>query len=128
MNVRDTVYLNIVTGERVHKARLNENDLTENYLLIPHYSQEQREKIMLAYVDKTYSLRDWKVARKIMAAYEKGFDEFQRVFYSVVDDGGSQFDDWMGFEENQQLLIAKEWCDAHNIKYTLKNPRGYPYD
>ena len=46
-------------------------------------------------------------------------DEFEDYFHIMINDN-LLTDDWYKYEDDFKIKILKNWCDDHNIQYTLK--------
>lgn len=100
-----------------------------NYEVYIEYEEDEVYEnpsfIALPYIDSlTYRNLKNEFLNKYFPRKSKMFtkmndDEFEDYFHIMINDN-LLTDDWYKYEDDFKIKILKNWCDEHNIQYTLK--------
>lgn len=107
--VTNNMYLDISTGAFLLKKDLPSS---KNYLRIPRIDSNS---LALEYIGEKSVPQ--KTKRKLKKFTED--PKFGSYFHRTVNDEGL-YDDWSEFQKKREYEIAENWCNANNIRYSLK--------
>ena len=105
-------YLNINNYEVY--IEYEEDEVYENpsFIALPYIDSLTYRNLKNEFLNKYFP-------RKSKTFIKMNDDEFEDYFHIMINDN-LLTDDWYKYEDDFKIKILKNWCDEHNIQYTLK--------